>query len=105
MAHPTCWVAVSMPRISTAGASLARGPTLDRLLDGAQPVRPPGAHAPDDHDPLVVAGACLQTHLEEVTGEGGTHDVTPLDERDPVLVEDVRDAQVEQLLHPIEAGG
>ena len=105
MAHPTCVVAVSMPRISTAHARSSLDPTVEGGANGLGPRRPGGACAVHTHDAFVVALAELEADLQVLGRQGGDHGVPPLDERDALVVEQLADPEVDQLLEVFEAVG
>src|SRR5947207_10677766 len=79
MAQPTWVVAVSMPRISMVAASRVGHPAIQRLAQVLEAGGPRRARRSQAHDPLVVALAELQTHLEEVGRQGRKNRVTPFD--------------------------
>src|SRR5947209_4866520 len=104
MAHPTWGVALSMPRISTACApSGLDQPAVEGAAEGVVARGPGRASAPQTQHPFVVVVAQLEPHLEELGGQGADDDVAPLDEGDALVVEELSDAQVEQLLQVLEA--
>ena len=62
---------------------------------------PPDRYQRDQ--PVVVARSQLQAHLQEVGGQDGGGNVSPLDQRHAALVEQLGQRQVDDLLEVVEA--
>src|SRR4051812_9637521 len=109
MAHPTCGVALSIPRISMLALSFPLLTLYQPPVEGAaqgvvarRPSRPRGA---ETHHACVVVVAELEPHLDELGRERRDHGVAPLDQRHALVVDQLAEAEVEELLQALEAVG
>ena len=102
MAAPTCWVADSMPRISTARCPRRRH---GNVADSTCPHRRAhdGPTARSCEDAVVVAVAEEQLDRQVVGRDAGHDGLAPLDDHDGVVVEQVGQVDVEDLGHRLHA--
>src|SRR3954464_285104 len=105
MAQPTCSVADSIPRISTAPpprpapapnrtASAPSSPWLQVRAERRQTGLPTLPHRPDGDVTVVGVVAELQPYLEVGPGQRGEDGVAPLDESDAVRVDELAQGQI-----------
>src|SRR5690349_25075136 len=108
MAHPTCVLALSMPRISTRFSVpllCLRQPAVEGAPQDVVAGRPRRTRSLQMNHTGVVVVAQLEANLQELRWQGGDDGVAPLDEGDALVVEQLAQAEVEQLLKVLESVG